>query len=230
MTVRCPDDHASGRAIVSYPRRLDGNSQRSCTLLSGPSAGRATLHCVGNFALRGVKARRTFVVARRRGERRTLTERPLAIYLRDHHAAGSAGRRLVVRAARNVTLDVEGRDELPRVAEEIEADLRRLEAIMRSEDIAPSAVKDRLAVIVEVLGRLKLNGRVRGRSRLSDVIELETLLIGITGKAALWRTLRQALPGSEDDYDSLLDRAQAQLDTVSRCRDSAALKTFAKGK
>ena len=155
-----------------------------------------------------------------------MSERPLAIYLKDHHAAGSAGRRLAVRAAENVTLDVEGRDELPRVAKEIEADLERLEAIMRSEGIAPSAVKDKLAVVLEGLGRLKLNGRVRGRSRLSDVIELETLLIGITGKAALWRTLGQALPGAEHDFDSLVERAQAQRDAVSRCRDSAALNAF----
>lgn len=155
-----------------------------------------------------------------------MSKHPLAIYLRDHHAAGSAGRRLAVRAARSVSSAVEGRDELPRIAEEIEADLERLEAIMRSEGITQSVVKDSVAVVLEGLGRLKLNGRVLGRSRLSDVIELETLLIGITGKAALWRTLSQALAGSEHDFDALIDRAQAQIEAVSRCRDSAALNTF----
>jgi hypothetical protein len=155
-----------------------------------------------------------------------MPDHPLAIYLQDHHAAGSAGRRLAVRAARSVTPGVEGRNELPRIAEEIGADLDRLEAIMRSEGIAPSAVKDRLAVVAEWLGRLKLNGRLLRRSPLSDVVELETLLIGITGKAALWRTLGRVLPGSGVDYDSLVDRAQAQIDVVSRCRDGAASNAF----
>lgn len=154
-----------------------------------------------------------------------MSEQPLSIYLHDHHAAGRAGSRLALRAAKHVTFDVEGRDELPRVAEEIGADLGRLEEIMRKEGIAPSAVKDLLAVVVEGLGRLKLNGRVRGRSRLSDVIELESLLIGITGKQALWRTLGHVLPGTAD-YDALVERAQAQIETVSRCRDSAARNTF----
>ncbi len=44
-------------------------------------------------------------------------------------------------------------------------------------------------VVAEHLGRLKLNGRVFGRARLSDVIELETLFVGITGKLSLWETL-----------------------------------------
>ena len=155
-----------------------------------------------------------------------MIEHRLAIYVRDHHAAGRAGRRLAVRAARSVSSAVEGRDQLPRVAKEIEADLESLDAIMRFEGITPSVVKDSVAVVLEGLGRLKLNGRALGRSRLSDVIELETLLIGITGKAALWRTLSRALDGSEHDFDALIERAQAQIEAVSRCRDSAALNTF----
>lgn len=201
-------------AVLPTPHGWEGNlsaSVSSADQASGASVATAS----------------TFAVTRGRGERHTLSEHPLAIYLQDHHAAGSAGRRLAVRAAKNVTREVEGRDELPRIAEEIGADLGRLETIMRSEGIAPSAVKDRLAVIVEGLGRLKLNGRLLSRSPLSDVIELETLLIGITGKAALWRTLDQALPGTEVDYESLIDRAQAQIDVVSRCRDGAALNAFA---
>lgn len=155
-----------------------------------------------------------------------MSDHPLGIYLKDHHAAGSAGSRLAARAAGNVMDDVDSREELPRIASEIEADLHLLETVMRSEGVRPSPVKDGLAVAGEVLGRLKLNGRLRGRSRLSDVVELEILLMGITGKAALWRTLAAALPGSEVDFDALVDRAQTQIDTVTRCRDSAARLTF----
>ncbi len=150
----------------------------------------------------------------------------LAIYLRDHHAAGSAGARLAVRAAKSVTPGVAGLDELPRIAGEVRADLETLEAIMRSQGVSPSALKDNIAVALQGLGRLKSNGRIARRSPLSDVVELETLLVGITGKAALWRTLSRVVTGSTIDFEALIDRAQAQADVVVRCRDSAALKSF----
>jgi len=131
---------------------------------------------------------------------------------------------LAARVASNVSADVSGRNELPRVAEEIATDLETLEAIMRSEGVTPSVVKDNVAVAAGELGRL--NGRLRTRSPLSDVIELETLLVGISGKAALWRTLGRLQAGSQHDLDSLTRRAEAQLSSVSRCRDSASVNAF----
>ena len=114
--------------------------------------------------------------------------RALAIYLKDHHAAGSAGARLAARLAENISPDVEGRDELARVAQEVKEDLHTLERVMLAEKVRPNATKDTLAKGLELLGRLKPNGQVTGRAPLSDVIELETLLVGIAGKAALWRS------------------------------------------
>jgi len=150
----------------------------------------------------------------------------LAIYLRDHHAAGSAGARLAARAAKSVTPGVAGREELPRIAGEIQADLETLTMIMRSQGVSPSAVKDNIAVALQGLGRLKLNGRIARRSPLSDVVELETLLVGITGKVALWRTLSRVVAGSAVDFDALVGRAQTQIEAVVRCRDSAASRSF----
>ena len=113
-----------------------------------------------------------------------------------------------------------------RVAQEIAADLETLEEIMGAEGVSPSVVKDHLAIAAGELGRLKLNGRLRTRSPLSDVIELETLLIGISGKAALWRTLDLHKANSTHDYHGLVRRAEEQLVCVSRCRDSAAMNAF----
>jgi len=45
----------------------------------------------------------------------------------------------------------------------------------------------------EKLGRLKLNGRLRGYSPLSRLLELEMLHIGITGKLELWQALQRTL-------------------------------------
>jgi len=114
----------------------------------------------------------------------------LAIYLQHHHAAGVAGARVARRAAAGVALD-SADNSLRRVASEIEQDLTRLEEIIRRLGVKPDRAKDTLARIAERLGRLKPNGRLLRRSRLSDLLELETLVVGIAGKQALWISLRE---------------------------------------
>jgi hypothetical protein len=154
--------------------------------------------------------------------------RALAIYLKDHHAAGSAGVRLAARLAENVSPEVEARDELARVAQEVQEDLHTLERVMLAEKVRPNPTKDTLAKGLELLGRFKLNGQLTGRAPLSDVVELETLLIGITGKAALWKSLSEGGTRAKVDLDELLGRADAQHAIVSRYRDRAASRAFAR--
>jgi HAMP domain-containing protein len=150
----------------------------------------------------------------------------LAIYLQDHHAAAVAGTRLARRVASNVSSeDVSG--DLSEVAEEIADDLAALETIMRRLGTRPSGVKDAIARGGEQLGRLKLNGRLRKRSPLSDVVELETLVVGITGKQALWVSLRSATSLPADELDHLVKRAERQKQIVERAREAAARRAFA---
>ena len=150
----------------------------------------------------------------------------LEIYLRDHHAAACAG---VAIAHRLAARELPSSDATPmrEVAREIESDLRSLEGLMASADIKPSQVKDTLARLAEKAGRLKLNGRVARRSPLSDVIELETLVVGITGKEALWESLRAAETIPQDNLQSLIERAQQQREIVERCRRAATYRAFA---
>jgi hypothetical protein len=54
---------------------------------------------------------------------------------------------------------------------------------------------------VEKLGRLKLNGQLTGYSPLSRMVEMEMLLIGITGKTGMWRALAQTLGPSFGGFD-----------------------------
>ncbi len=157
---------------------------------------------------------------------RTPKQHALAIYLQDHHAAARAGVELAARVARNVSPEIEHASELPRVAREIEQDLGTLETIMQSEGVERSALKDTLALAVERLGRLKLNGRFRGRARLSDVIELETLGVGILGKQSLWETLAINGTNANIDVAALIARAREQRAVVSECRADATRLTF----
>ncbi len=84
--------------------------------------------------------------------------------------------------------------------------------------------------VVERAARLKLNGHLRGRSPLSSLIELETLRLGVEGKAAAWRTLREL--GERDGrfdvqrLDLLLDRAHEQIETLEDLRVQTATEVF----
>jgi hypothetical protein len=146
----------------------------------------------------------------------------LAIYLRDHHAAGVAGTRL----ARRVTQAETTKSDLRGVALEIEQDLTALEGIMRSLGVERDRTKDALARIGERLGRLKPNGRLRERSPLSDVLELETLLVGITGKQALWLSLGASSSVPTDDLERLAERAESQRRVVEEARLRAVRRAF----
>ena len=152
---------------------------------------------------------------------------PLAIYLRDHHAAGRAGVALARRAGR-ADLPASAVEELDAVAAQIDEDLRTLEDVMAAFGVAPSSAKDALATVAERLGRLKPNGRVTGRSPLSSVIELEALATGIVAKETLWKTLASGTHRELDtiDLDRLVDRARAQRETVERHRLAAARAAF----
>ncbi len=149
----------------------------------------------------------------------------LAIYLQDHHAAGVAGARVAKRAA--LAIDRSGHDgDLTHVASEIRQDLVELEGIMRQLGVEPDRVKDTFSRIAERVSRSKLNGRLLRRSPLSDLLELETLVVGITGKQALWVTLREVLPAQIEELDQLLERAEEQKRLVEKARVEAAKRSL----
>ena len=80
-------------------------------------------------------------------------------------------------------------------------------------------------------GRLKPNGRLRTRSPLSNLLELEMMRLGVQGKQAVWRTLR-AQAGSDPRLDAgrlggLIARAEAQADLLEDLRVRAAALVLA---
>ncbi len=147
----------------------------------------------------------------------------LGIYLNDHLAGAMAGTELARRISRT-------HPELRALAAEIDADRGELLDVMRTFGVEPRQHKAAIGWLTEKAGRLKLNGRLLGRSPLSDVLELETLRIGIEGKAAMWRAL-QTLPGQNagadaERLDRLLRRAEGQADLVDAYRLRIAPKAF----
>jgi hypothetical protein len=154
----------------------------------------------------------------------------LGIYLNDHLAGATAGVELAHRMARSRTGPGAGAT-MERLAAEIAQDRSALREIMAGLGIPARAYKICAGWAGEKAARLKLNGRLRSRSPLSDLEELEMLRLGVEGKAAGWRTLR-VLADSDPRLDaarldSLVSRARGQADLLEGLRVRAADEVIA---
>jgi hypothetical protein len=148
--------------------------------------------------------------------------RLLGIYLNDHLAAAGAGLGRA-RAARDAGQGTEFHEPLASLCREIEADRASLETIMREVGVEPSRLKPPLAALGEKAGRLKPNGRLRGYSPLGRVIDLEVLILGVTGKLRLWALLGELLDGETSaDFDELVRRAGEQRTLIEELQARAA--------
>jgi hypothetical protein len=153
----------------------------------------------------------------------------LSTYLRDHFAGSTAGLELAKRSA----------DQLPEpamgeIAAEIEADRHTLRELMSTLDVGPSTVKVGLGWMGERVGRLKLNQRVFGRSPLSDVVELEGLVAGVSGKLQLWRAMALVSPRdprlARFDFERLAQRAEGQRRRLEDLHARATLRALDDGR
>ncbi len=153
----------------------------------------------------------------------------LATYLDDHYTGATSGLELCRRAA-EARSDAPGRATLTELAQQVDEDRDALAAIMADLDLPRSQSKAAIGWLAEKAGRLKANGHLFARSPLSDVLEAESMLLGVLGKAACWRTLRILAESDErlsaDDLDTLLDRAEQQSATLEELRSTAAVRAL----
>ncbi len=156
----------------------------------------------------------------------------LGIYLNDHLAGATGGVELARRVAA-VRRPEEAGDALWRFAAEVAADRAALLEIMGVLGVPVRAYKVCAGWVGEKAGRLKLNGRLLSRSPLSGLEELEMMRLGVTGKAAGWRTLR--LLADTDvrldcgRLDELIARADSQLELLEDLRVRAARLALGQG-
>ncbi|HUC08255.1 MAG TPA: hypothetical protein VMR96_09205 [Solirubrobacterales bacterium] len=148
----------------------------------------------------------------------------LEIYLNDHLAGATGGVELARRLRGSNEQNPTFGPPLRRVCEEIEADRAALEQVIERLGYSRSRVKPAGAWVAEKLGRLKLNGQLRGYSPLSRLVELEGLLIGITGKIGLWQVLSEMELGQHlgVDLERLTARAAEQRAAVDDLHRLAA--------
>jgi hypothetical protein len=149
----------------------------------------------------------------------------LETYLNDHLAAAAAAVDLVerTRAANEGTpLD----PFLENLGREIEADRETLQQVMERLGVGRSAPKQVAGKVTETLSRLRLSPRVTGSAAVTRLMELETLSLGIEGKAGLWRSLGQVADARPElagfDLAELVGRAVSQRASLEPFRLEAA--------
>lgn len=146
----------------------------------------------------------------------------LATYLNDHVAGSTAARDLLQRSAEKAAGTALG-EFLTSLLEEIETDRSELQSIMRRLDVGERSLKQAAGSVMERLSRFKFETFDEdGGAALNRLLELESVLMGIEGKAALWGTLK-VLASTEPriadvDFDRLGDRARKQQEAVERHR------------
>jgi hypothetical protein len=149
----------------------------------------------------------------------------LSIYLNDHLMGATVGVELARRAhGNNRGNEFDG--SLAKLAQEIAEDRETLIELMDRLGIGRDRPKIAAGWVAEKAGRLKLNGSLRGYSPLSRMVELEGLSLGVEGKLAMWRVLKETV--AEDgrpagiDLDALIERAMAQRQVLEELRGRAA--------
>lgn len=155
-------------------------------------------------------------------------DRFLAIYLNDHLAGATLGVELARRLRSSNQGDAEFGQPLAQLCGEIEEDHGTLVGLMEHLDVGRDPVKPVLAKVAERLGRLKLNGRIRGYSPLSRVLELEFLSGMVGGKLQLWNALEQSFGESLDGFDfhALAARADSQGQRLEDLHLAATQRTL----
>ena len=154
----------------------------------------------------------------------------LKIYLEDHYAGATAGLELARRSAGANSGNPYG-DVLARIADEIEQDRDSLRAVMTDLGVEPARLKAVAAWAGEKAGRLKLNGHLTSYSPQSRVIELEGLVLGVSGKRCLWSALLHVAPQEPrlrvEELERLIERAERQIAELEEQRLSAVSEAVA---
>jgi hypothetical protein len=142
-------------------------------------------------------------------------------YLNDHLGGANLALELATETRRRNEEESLGQY-LAWLAMEIEEDRGTLLAVMEHLGSSPSGLKQATGRLAERVTRVKFQAPVGVHALANELLELETLLMGIHGKQAMWETLGQ-LARSEPrlatfDFEHLTGRAANQLRSLNAHR------------
>jgi hypothetical protein len=149
----------------------------------------------------------------------------LITYLNDHLAGSVAALELLDHLIRLQSGTAAERT-LAAVRTEVEEDQQTLQSLLHEVGGKESRMRQAAAWLTEKLGQAKLHLDDPGSGEFQMLEALETLALGIQGKAALWRALAAAsgrLPQVRQlDFAALEERARNQFQRVDTLRLKAA--------
>jgi hypothetical protein len=158
-----------------------------------------------------------------------MNKKDLTIYLNDHLAGSVSAIELVDRLIETY----KGKPLEPfftNLRNKIDADQRTLQDLIKKLGVNESAVRKAGAWVAEKLARMKVRVSDSEKDQMGLLHALEALLMGITGKGALWSGLKAAsenVPSLRHlDYARLQQRAREQCDLVDAKRLESAREVF----
>ncbi len=154
-----------------------------------------------------------------------MADRPMDLYLNDHMSGAALGSRLAAQI-RDRNAGTERGEIIAAIAAEIEQDRRELDGLIVALGVRGNPLKRVGGWVAEKWSRVKFSGAAGGHRAHGDFMAVETLTLGVAGKRCLWLSLRSVVDRYEAieaaDIERLIDRANAQLEVLERCRLQAA--------
>ncbi len=158
-----------------------------------------------------------------------MSDKALDVYLNDHLAGAMLGSDL----AAGIRDRHEGTplgDVMASIATEIEQDRQTLVGLMDRMDIPRNRVKQATGWLAEKASRVKFDGLSSGAPEQGAFMALESLALGVAGKACLWRVIKEVAaqypPLASTNFDELLARAESQHTTLERERLEAGRRAL----
>lgn len=160
-----------------------------------------------------------------------MAHRALDTYLNDHLGGATAGSDLAAQIR-----DRHEGEELGAVmrslAEEIEADRKTLLDLMERVGTEPSPIKQATGWLFEKVSRVKFSGVLSGSPEHGTFMALESLYLGVEGKASMWRSLKEVADEypalATTDLDKLVGRAEEQKSILDREMAATAREVLTK--
>ena len=158
-----------------------------------------------------------------------MAHKALDVYLNDHLAGAMLGTDLAEQIgdmAEGTPLEDTMRD----ISAEIEQDRQSLIELMEALGTTKNPVKQLTTWLAEKASRPKFSGFTSGTPEQGMFMALESLMLGVGGKLALWRALREVEGDhpalAEAPLDALIQRALSQQELLDRERLAAGRRAL----
>lgn len=160
-----------------------------------------------------------------------MADSAIDVYLNDHLAGAMLGSDLAERIQTQNKGTALG-ELMELLAPQIEQDRQTLIELMERLGSSKNPVKQVTAWIAEKGSRAKFSGMTSGGPELGAFMALETLVLGVRGKACMWVALRQIADQhpamASVNLEELIDRARTQEDALEHARLAAGTRALSK--